>query len=118
MSDERFQSIRAEMLALIRSRRRQLPRFGDIPFDWRPGQIINPRDGMCFTQNGAWHLIEEKLEEGHEIEEIILEVPAGKKGYVMLIPLEPNKPPLYVKLQLGSGYVIGRSFHYSEMSSN
>ena len=34
----------------------------------------------------------------------------------MHIRLGPNEPLLYVKLQLGSGKVIGRSFHYSDRS--
>ena len=32
----------------------------------------------------------------------------------MKIDIEPGQPRLYVKLQLGSGKIIGRSFHYSK----
>ena len=32
----------------------------------------------------------------------------------MKIALNPGRPPLYIKLQLGRGEVIGRSFHESE----
>ena len=32
----------------------------------------------------------------------------------MLIDIEPGQPQLYVKLELGAGKVLGRSFHYSE----
>ena len=32
----------------------------------------------------------------------------------MKIDLGRNVPKLYVKLQLGSGKIFGRSFHYSE----
>ena len=113
MVDERLKNIRKEMVGLIKKKRRQLPHFSDMPYHWVPGQILNPRDGMFFTPNGAWHLIQEKLEEGHEITEIELDNPPGKSGFTMLIELETDKPPLYVKLQLGSGCVIGRSFHYS-----
>lgn len=38
----------------------------------------------------------------------------GGTGYVMEIELEAGKPMLYVKLELGSGRIFGRSFHYSE----
>ena len=31
----------------------------------------------------------------------------------MKIDIEPGQPQLYVKLQLQSGKIIGRSFHYS-----
>ena len=40
---------------------------------------------------------------------------AGQKAYVMKIKLDDVNPLLYVKLQLGAGKVIGRSFHYSKL---
>ena len=58
----------------------------------------------------------EKLEEGHGVEVVELRKPAGAKGYVMKIELGPDVPMLYVKLQLRSGQVVGRSFHYSNRS--
>ncbi len=64
--------------------------------------------------NGAWQFIEDKLAEGHPIEEVELRMPPGRKGYVLKINVGNNQPKLYVKLQLGSGQVIGRSFHYSQ----
>ena len=48
------------------------------------------------------------------MERIVLRVPADSTGYVLKVPLHAGKPDLYVKLQLGAGKVIGRSFHYSE----
>ena len=69
---------------------------------------------MPFTTNGAWQFIEEKLADGHPLEEVILDTPPGKKGYVMKIELGPNQRKLYIKVQLGCGAVIARSFHYSE----
>ncbi len=86
------------------------------PTDWRPQQVRNP-NGLLeehFSDPAAWELIASKLEEGHPLEEIKLDKPPGATGYVMLIDLEPGQPKLYVKLQLGSGQIIGRSFHYSE----
>ena len=68
---------------------------------------------MPFTEAGAWLFIEAKLEYGQCLEEVELEKPPGRKGYVMKIHLEDGKPELYVKLQLASGKIIGRSFHYS-----
>ena len=44
----------------------------------------------------------------------MLDRPPGKTGYVLKIDLNPGRPQLYVKLELGSGVVIGRSFHESE----
>lgn len=67
-----------------------------------------------FTDAAAWELIAARIEQGHPIETVNLHTPQGTKGYVMLIDIEADRPQLYVKLQLGSGKVIGRSFHYSD----
>ncbi len=88
----------------------------DRPIDWRPGQVRNP-DGLLdthFTDAAAWELIASRLEDGQPVEVVELRKPAGTTGYVMMIDIEPGQPHLYVKLQLGSGTIIGRSFHYSE----
>ena len=90
----------------------------DRPTDWRPGRVRNP-DGLLdthFTDASAWELIATRLEHGEEVKVIELQTPRGAKGYVMTIDLGPKVPALYVKLQLGSGKIIGRSFHYSEHS--
>lgn len=55
-----------------------------------------------------------QLENGHPVEVIQLDRPPGRSGYVMHVSLGPGQSPLYVKLQLGAGIVIGRSFHYSD----
>jgi len=67
---------------------------------------------MPFTPAGAWQFIAECLEAGHRIEPMMLEQPEGKTGYVMKVLLGTKM--VYIKLELGSGKVIGRSFHYSE----
>jgi len=84
-----------------------------MPSKWHPEQVLDPRSNQCFTENGAWEFVTELLENGHGVEEIVLQDPAGKMGYVMKVAIGAGRPPLYVKLQLGSGVVIGRSFHYS-----
>ena len=58
----------------------------------------------------------DKLEDGLQLESVQLEKPAGSTGYVLKIPLGGRQ--LYVKLQLGSGSVTGRSFHYSKESEH
>ena len=85
------------------------------PTEWKPWEVRNPGGSLDshFTGGGAWEFIATKLEEGHSVEVVELQKPPGKKGYVMKIDLDPGDQPLYVKLQLGSGKVIGRSFHYS-----
>lgn len=82
--------------------------------------MVDPRDAdqQVFTEVGAWEFIAELLEAGHPIQEIDLEIPAGKKAYVLLASGGEKRPEIYIKVQLGSGQVIGRSFHYSERSKN
>ena len=86
------------------------------PTDWRPEQVRNPNGVLDthFTPAAAWELIAARIEDGHPIETVELHKPRGATGYVMKIDLEPGAPQLYVKLLLGSGMIIGRSFHYSE----
>jgi hypothetical protein len=102
------------LVTLLERGKHVLPYFKDMPTDWRPGQVDNPSGGLPFTPRTVWHFIQEKLAEGHPIEEVELSNPPGKIGYVMKINTGKDKPEIYIKLQLGSGCVIGRSFHYSE----
>lgn len=75
----------------------------------------NPDDGNNeFTDDSAWELIASKLDSGHQVETVELKKPKGKTGYVMKIQLESSPRPLYVKLELHRGWILGRSFHYSE----
>jgi len=68
---------------------------------------------MPFTEAGAWEFVAEAIEAGHAMEELTLDKPPGATAYVLIIAQPSDVPPIYVKLQLGSGCVIGRSFHYS-----
>ena len=66
-----------------------------------------------FTDPAAWELIAAKLEEGHPVEVVVLRKPKDKLGYVLKVDLGGGDPLIYIKLQVGSGKIIGRSFHYS-----
>ena len=111
------ESTRHQLATLARRSRARVTEFSrERPTNWRPGQVRNP-DGVLdthFTDAAAWELIATCLENGHLIEQVELHKPRGATGYVMKIDLEPGRSKLYVKLQLGSGKIIGRSFHYSE----
>lgn len=110
-------SIRRQLVVLAGRRKARVTAFrSDRPTDWRPGQVRNPTGVLDthFTDASAWELIASKLEDGHPVEIVELDKPPGATGYVMKIDIEPGHPLLYVKLQLGSGKIIGRSFHYSE----
>lgn len=109
-------SIRRELVNLLKRGAWQVKFTRDSPIDWRPGDVPNP-DGLLFPyfdDAKAWELIAKKLEDGHEVETKTLDHPPGKTAYVMKIDLKPGRPQLYVKIQLGSGVVIGRSFHESD----
>ena len=111
------ESIRHQLIVLARRKHARVTEFSCArPTNWRPGEVRNPYGMLAshFTDAAAWELIASTLESGHEVETIELRKPPGATGYVMTIDLEPGRAPLYVKLQLGSGKIIGRSFHYSE----
>lgn len=107
------ENIRRELAVLCR---RSWCRVLGWPRDWRPGMVVDPNDPdqQVFTEPGAWEFIADLLEAGSPMLEIKLDTPAGKTGYVVVASGGEKRPDIYVKLQLGSGKVIGRSFHYSE----
>ncbi len=110
-------SIRKQLAILARKGKTRTTLFtNDRPTDWRPGQVRNPNGILddYFTEAAAWEFIATNIESGHCVEVVELKKPAGAKGYVMKIDIEPEVPKLYIKLQLGSGKIIGRSFHYSK----
>ena len=70
---------------------------------------------MQFTHQTCWFFIKEQLDSGCDLEVVELKHPPGKKGYVMIVDPGPDVSDIYIKLQIGSGTVIGRSFHYSTL---
>lgn len=111
------ESIRHQLITLARRKNARVVDWSrERPTDWRPQSVRNP-GGIVdthFTDAAAWDLIVSQLSADCEVEPIILEKPPGATGYVMLIELDPDEKPIYIKLQLGSGKIIGRSFHYSQ----
>ena len=111
-------AIRAELIRLCRNRKTRGVFFTrEAPCDWKPMTVVHPKFGMYFTYSGAWEFLADLLEEGHEIEEEVLSNPPGERAYVMRVDVGPNYPKLYVKIQIKSGCVLGRSFHYSYQST-
>jgi hypothetical protein len=67
-----------------------------------------------FTEGSGWEYVISHLQAGIAIETVILRYPPGKRAFVIKPPgVVPRRPLIYVKLQLGSGVVYGRSFHDS-----
>ncbi|HYT89811.1 MAG TPA: hypothetical protein VEL76_13970 [Gemmataceae bacterium] len=84
----------------------------DKPSKWRPHEVICPATGEPFTEAGAWEYIADLLDGGHPLEEVPQEQPPGKMAYVMQVLISTET--LYIKVRLGAGCILGRSFHYSE----
>ena len=84
---------------------------------WHPEQVYNPlrKAKRVFCGREEWDFIAELLESGVDVEVIKLDIPKDADGYVMKVPSRHRPEHIYIKLQLDDdGYVIGRSFHYSD----
>ncbi len=105
-------SIRHQLAILCRRKKARTSVWSpERPTEWRPNSIINPEDGQPFTDAGCWELVADHLEAGTPLTEVELRYPPGKKAYEIIVDV--GGQDVYVKLQLGAGKVIGRSFHYS-----
>jgi hypothetical protein len=114
------EAIRFDAAARARKRKkgiRLIPHSPDCPCQWQPGRVINPEDNQPFTEERAWIFLAELLESGTKIEVVELQNGYGKnrRAFVLKAPLGTNE--LYVKFQLGSCQIIGRSFHYCEIAA-
>lgn len=106
------EEIRRRLAAFASSRRTRNREFTrDRPCDWQATGLTDPRSKVPFTDDGAWEYIAEQIIAGVEIEVIELEHPPGKRGYVMKLPSANTQIAIYVKLQISSNCVFGRSFH-------
>ena len=83
----------------------------ECPSEWCPHTVTNPEDGQPFTDAAAWELVADLLDGQEPLEEVELNHPPGKTGYVMVPCIAERK--VYIKFQLGAGKILGRSFHYS-----
>ena len=83
------------------------------PRDWRPHTVRDPSTGEFFTDAGAWEFIADCLDAGELLDELVLDNPPGKLGYVLQIKTNDELPRIYIKIRLGAGKVLGLSFHYS-----
>lgn len=83
-----------------------------MPTHWSPQHVRHPDSGEAFSDDSAWAFIADLIGNGHKIEMIELKKPPGKKGYVLLCDGYAGDK-IYMKIMMGSGKVIGRSFHIS-----
>jgi hypothetical protein len=111
--DDPNAEIRSQLIILCRRKSSRTSEWKrERPTEWQPTAVINPEDGQPFTDTAAWEFVARCLESLVDLDRVQLEKPAGKIAYVFTVPIGASV--LYVKLQLGSGSVIGRSFHYSK----
>jgi hypothetical protein len=108
-------SVRSELSRLAKRKQDRITEWSrQMPTEWTPGKVVNPEVDMPFTEAGAWHFVAHLLDTGHPIQEVSLRQSHSEVAFVMLVDLKPGAPKLYIKLQLKSGKVCGRSFHYSD----
>lgn len=105
--------IRKQLILLAGSRRTRTTVFSAArPTHWEPASVRRPDTGEAFTPDGAWRHVADLLASGVEVETIVLDKPPGRTGYVVLCDGWDGEK-IYIKLELGSGMVVGRSFHVS-----
>lgn len=78
----------------------------------------DPSSGEYFTEPGAKEFIVQLLEQGHPMEEVQMHTAPGRTGYVLKAKGWSSEPDIYIKLQLGSGKIICRSFHPSDFPAD
>ncbi len=104
-----LESIRHQLAVLAR---RKKARVIDKPNKWRPHEVICPATGEPFTEAGAWEYIADLLDQEHPLEEAAQEQAPDVMAYVMQVSVLTET--LYIKVRLGAGFILGRSFHYSD----
>lgn len=110
-----WDSLRFTLASMARRRDQRINQWTrECPSEWNPTQVINPETDIPFSDSSAWLFIAELLECNQCVfDEVPLRHPPGTIGYEALVVIQPNCPKLYIKIQLMSGKILGRSFHYS-----
>lgn len=104
-------NIRQELIRLANSSRTRRSNFTpQMPTDWAPWEAYDPTTEAPYTPAAAWDRVVEELRTGCTVQMKTLEKPPGKTGYVFKFA-DARGTMIYVKLQIVSGKVVGRSFH-------
>lgn len=107
-----IENVKRELARLAAKKSARITRWSpNMPTQWQPMTVIDPRNGQPFTPSGAWEFIVEKLQDSDTVlEEKFLDKPKGKKAYVLRIDTENGQ--IYIKIHFGNGgKIVGRSFH-------
>lgn len=105
------EKLRKTLTELIRNGKYFVAYGPERPTKWWFAKVIDPRNSGYFTIEGSWDFIAQLLEEGCSIEKINLDKPPGEIGYVLLY--DTSEGQIYIKFEICTDAVIGRSFHYS-----
>ena len=104
------ETIREELVRLCSSTRTRNATFSPkAPTHWNASEARDA-DGQPLTPNGAWDAVHAELLSGCVLTAVELDKPPGKIGYTFHLT-DGMGQRIYVKLQIGSGVVLGRSFH-------
>lgn len=104
---------RAQLSKRASSRKTRLSTFSSrAPTKWHPTSLVHPETGEPFTEDNCWSFVAGAIDGGEPVEVIELKRPVGKRGFVMKLAGH-EATTIYVKLQLLSDKVLGRSFHQS-----
>ncbi len=80
------------------------------PTEWKPSDAIDAATQQPCTLDGSWRMVEAYLLGTGAIKAVLLKRPPGRTGYWFhMYDHDGNR--IYVKLQMGSGLIFGRSFH-------
>jgi hypothetical protein len=106
--------LRERLLRLLRQKSKRIsPRPPSRPVDVRFHEIRDPLLNVVLTPPRAWDLLIEALEANVPIDTIVLDVPEGKEGHVVVFNV--GEQLVYVKLEIGDGdrQIFLRSYHLS-----
>lgn len=104
-------NIRQELIRLSSKATTRRSQFTQgAPTKWKPSDAQDPNTGQPYTLDAAWDRVHSELANGCGLSLVNLDKPPGKKGYTFHF-VDAAGRRIYVKLQIGSGFVIGRSFH-------
>lgn len=103
-------NIRQELIRLAsKGATRKAVFTSKAPTKWHPDQAYDPKTNEPYTRDAAWERVRAELV-GCDLKTLIMKRPPGKTGYWFQFH-DAKGTKIYVKLQLGSGFVLGRSFH-------
>lgn len=108
------EAVRQDLLRRTASERtRHVTNCRERPSKWRPGSVRSPATGAPFRPDEAWEFARAALASGIPIEIMELDLPPGKRGFVIK-PVGVGGEVIYVKFEFGAKGVFGRSFHASD----